>query len=174
MATRGKGRPRLQAVATLALCALLLGMTPTTPARPTTAAVPCDWDAELLAALAARGEHPPNWTITDTAGAGEAGGRADLDELTVRVNRDMPCWTVSSIVNHEWMHLQQARVYGGNDLVVARYGSPDMLEVVADCGSLLLGSTYVPYVERHGRDVCTPHVVAEATALIGYGGPVER
>lgn len=156
----------------LALAAVLLaGASPTGP-TPAAAApaqpAACDWDTELLRALDELGEHPPRWTITDHVD--DRLGSTDLDELTATIDPDTPCPMVASVVRHEWMHLQQGWTHGGLAAAVEHYGGRAELEVVADCGSMLLGSQHTPYVDDHLRETgvaCTKPRLEEARALIG-------
>lgn len=130
----------------------------------------CVWQDQIEQALAERGEDPQDWTVTDLPDG--QWGVVDLDEQWAYVDRHVPCHLVASVVRHEWMHLQQARKLGGTD---ATYGAYDWdagrLELVADCGALLLGSTYTPYVAQHEKATgvgCSASYAAAAQALIAY------
>ncbi len=110
-----------------------------------------------------RGEDPPDWTITpDADGPGAAW--VDLETRTATVSRVVPCRHVRGVVTHEWLHLLQSRVYGAAVAVAEYRAHPDEMELVADCGALLLGSGYTPYVRRRGG--CGAAELAEAVRLI--------
>lgn len=87
------------------------------------------------------------------------------------VNPDVPCDSVASVVRHEWLHLQQVDMYGPGlgALTLGR----DRVEIVADCGSLLLGSTNSPYVPELLDEPavgCSEADFADARELIAHGG----
>lgn len=141
------------------------GGQPAANAASPTVLASCVWDDELTRTLAELGEHPGNWTITDLDGGYL--GRARLDEDRALIDRDTPCDYVSSVVKHEWMHLQQGRKFGGKRAAYAAYGgSADRLELVADCGSMLLGARHTPFVDDQGG--CSDADRAAARALIDF------
>jgi hypothetical protein len=127
---------------------------------------PCVWDDELHRTLDELGEDPADWRL---ARSPDYWGKVFPDG-TVVVNPDVPCDSVSSVVRHEWMHLQQLDMYGA-DLGSMALGR-NRVEIVADCGSMLLGSTNTPYVrdqlDAHGVG-CTDADLADARELIEFG-----
>ena len=64
----------------------------------------------------------------------------------VQLSPEIPCEKIDSVVNHEWMHLLQERTYPGR--AQRAYGEHETYELVADCGSKLLGSSFTPYEVR--------------------------
>lgn len=87
----------------------------------------------------------------------------------VYIATDAPCHLVGDIVRHEWMHTQQYQhpelTYPGRDV-----------EIEADCGAWLLGSTVLPYVDqarRSGGVGCTLTVLEYAEVLIRDAGAAE-
>jgi hypothetical protein len=124
--------------------------------------------------LAQLGENPASWEQRKLAP--NIGGNIDLDSGRGYVNTATPCELVGDVVRHEWMHLQQLRMHGGSWEAAAQYyGS--YVELVADCGSMLLGSAYTPNVraaaaERgRGRSGCSPYDLGDAHALIAWPPP---
>lgn len=115
------------------------------PDRPAPAA--CDWQHEYRSTLTALGENPADWTVEPLDGPW---GLADLDALTAAIDPRVKCDVVSSVVKHEWIHLQQGRVYGA-DGATAFYGTHDRLEMAADCGARILGAVYAPYLTYVSR-----------------------
>lgn len=90
------------------------------------------------------------WTATPIGYAG--GGQ-------VHISSAVPCWEVPSIVHHEWMHLQHQ----------PQWADQLQAEVIADCGSKLLGSTFLPYLQRLRRDLhhgCTHADLIQAATII--------
>jgi hypothetical protein len=136
---------------------------------PTAAAArtcnPADVMNHRLAELG-RGDY--TWTFVPRADAGGGTAETLFAEHQVRIAADAPCGLILSVTNHEWMHVQQARKFGTNVAVFDAYGA-DGVEMVADCGSQLLGSTDTPYIGQrlkaagHG---CTPRELADAHDLI--------
>lgn len=126
---------------------------------------PCDWGREYTAALKARGENPTNWTVITARGDGPGPAWTILREQQVTVTRELPCRHVASAVNHEWMHLQQARMYGATAAERFYRAAPGWMERVADCGSALLGSSWVPYLRE---SPCSVQAIRAAEYLIAY------
>jgi hypothetical protein len=54
------------------------------------------------------------------------------------------------VVNHEWMHVQHGHKWGSNERLFQAVGEFEV-EMVADCGSMLLGSTVTPSITQHDR-----------------------
>lgn len=83
----------------------------------------------------------------------------------VYISPTAPCAWIPSIVHHEWMHVQQMSYplsYSGRDI-----------EIEADCGSWLLGSTVTPYLagtRRNGGVGCTVAILEVAEILIHHAG----
>jgi hypothetical protein len=155
-------------IAAVALAAgAIVVLDPQPPALATASTQPvCVWADELQDTLDELGEDPADWRL---ARSPDYWGKAFPDG-TVVVNPDVPCDSVSSVVRHEWMHLQQIRMYG-TDLGSMALGR-NRVEIVADCGSMLLGSTNTPYVrdqlDAHGVG-CTDADLADARELIEFG-----
>lgn len=98
----------------------------------------CDWTANLERAKRGR---EAEWIILDTG----AWGRAEVPGDRIWIAPRTPCSKVYSVAVHEWVHHMQGVVYGDWAVVqreLAPYGGPEM---VADCGALLLGATWIKY-----------------------------
>jgi hypothetical protein len=94
------------------------------------------------------------WTIvTDPGGYGHATRKG------IEVSRETPCDydLVISVVNHEFMHELQFRMYKPGVM------KQDWMERVADCGSRMLGSKVTPYI---GDEVCSDADATVARNLI--------
>jgi hypothetical protein len=101
-------------------------------------------------------QDPAAWVIGETSYFAEAGpGR-------VTVAPTVPCFVFRSVVVHEWMHLSQYADHPDPDSVWTRAG----VELIADCGTLLLGEWYRPYAHERCEGCSPPHK-AEARRLIG-------
>ncbi|MQA62289.1 MAG: hypothetical protein GEU86_12485 [Actinophytocola sp.] len=108
------------------------------------------------------------WSIEEIDDDRNPFGKAK-DGLVV-ISPQAPCEMVADIARHEWMHLQQRRHH---DSPKAYYGGQERVELIADCGSMLLGSTVTPYLdpERHAYiGQCQPGDYAEARRLIDWPG----
>ncbi|MPY83970.1 MAG: hypothetical protein GEV00_11750 [Actinophytocola sp.] len=84
---------------------------------------------------------PAQWIILDTG----AWGRAEVPGNRIWIAPRTPCDKVYSVAVHEWTHHMQGVVYRTWAEVqreLAPYGGPEM---VADCGALLLGATWIRY-----------------------------
>lgn len=91
-----------------------------------------------------------------------------METGTVELGEGIPCRRVSSIIKHEWAHLQQGRMYGGHLDALHVYEVAGVMEFAADCVALRLGATYSPYLHQ-GPQVCDemwPR--AEAQRLISF------
>ncbi|MFF5992562.1 hypothetical protein [Prauserella flavalba] len=160
-------------IAANVLAAVLVLLIPTEVGEVTAAATPtpptpCDWDAEWSATIAELGEDPLNF-VRQTGDMDGLKGRAYLDTGVVTISTATTCEMVSSVIRHEWVHLQQGRMHGGLRGAWRVYG--DRLEIVADCGSWLLGSQHTPYRQRAleaGQPGCSPRDLAEARRLITF------
>lgn len=98
----------------------------------------CDWHANLNRAAAGR---TADWIVQDTG----AWGRAEVPGRRIWIAPRTPCGKVYSVAVHEWTHHMQGVVYRDWGAVVrelAPYGGP---EIVADCGALILGATWIRY-----------------------------
>ncbi|WIY05479.1 hypothetical protein QRX60_17110 [Amycolatopsis mongoliensis] len=126
---------------------MLVGLAPAHAA----AAPSCDRAALVDTRLAQLGRFGVEWRVGPTRP--DAWGVARPDE-GVTVSEVVPCnpALILSIVNHEWMHTQQQRAYPDSRLRSRAYGRN--VETVADCGSLLLGSRYTPYLDARARETC--------------------
>lgn len=109
----------------------------------------CDWNREFHVTLAGLGENETDWQVTQLP-AGR-GGQALMDQRRAEIDPDVDCVDLSSLVTHEWVHLQQARLYGSQQAATEFYGGSEWLEVAADCGAWLLGATYTPYLPYPAR-----------------------
>ena len=131
---------------------------------PAAAAIPvCDWNLKFHGTLTELGEDEADWRITQLPVG--RGGQALMDQGRAEVDPDVDCRDVSSLVKHEWVHLQQARVYGSQLAATAFYGSSEQLEVAADCGALRLGAEYTPYLGQP----CSEGLSRNAAFLVAYG-----
>jgi len=163
-------RRTLSALLTLALVATLL--VGTAPARAA-AAPACDRAALIASRLDELGRDGFAWRLGTTPpgswGWASAGRGVTVSE-TVPCDSDL----IVSIVNHEWMHTQQYRAYPERSLRARVYGKA--IETVADCGSMLLGSTVTPYLDERARDTCravagcTPFELGAARRLLSAAG----
>lgn len=170
-------RSRLTAAA-LAVAGCATALAASAPASPAAATVPapaaatepCGRTPQILAAtLAELHADPAAWSIGDADGA--YGLTTSTRQHTGRtiVSDRAPCSAVPSIVHHEWIHQLQLHRLGAAQMVADGFRT----ELVADCGSWLLGSTYTPYVamaRRTGGAGCTAPVLADARALIAGAG----
>lgn len=114
----------------------------------------CEWQANLARAAAGR---TADWIVLDTG----AWGRAEVPGTRIWIAPRTPCDKVYSVAVHEWTHHMQGVVYGDWGGVVrelAPYGGP---EIVADCGALILGATWI----RYGCPGGSSHSAAAAILL---------
>ncbi len=101
---------------------------------------------------------PAEWIILDTG----AWGRAEVPGNRIWIAPRTPCGKVYSVAVHEWVHHMQGHVYRDWPEVereLAPYGGPEM---VADCGALLLGATWIKYG-------CPGQLATDAAAAILRG-----
>lgn len=96
----------------------------------------CHWQQRYRATLAGLGADLRVWFVDDTRG-GHYGYTYPAGY--VEVSPRTPCRMVPDVVRHEWMHLQ---------MLHAPRPEPRREELVAGCGSLLLGSDATPAVDR--------------------------
>ncbi|MPZ00051.1 MAG: hypothetical protein GEU97_19080 [Actinophytocola sp.] len=124
----------------------------------------CDWHATFAREIRALDGDLDAWRIAPVP----LYGQVTYSEQIARIGPTTPCLLLDETIQHEWMHLQQARMYDGE--VHERYGGRDGAEVVADCGAWMLGSRVTPYIDPvwHQGYVgpCTPADVMEAWWLI--------
>ncbi|WP_034268573.1 hypothetical protein [Haloechinothrix halophila] len=128
---------------------------PSTLPPPRPAKARCDWMENFEHGRAGR---PADWIIADTG----AWGRAEVPGDRIWIAPRTPCDKVYSVAVHEWTHHMQGHVYRDWDEVereLAPYGGPEM---VADCGALLLGATWIKYG-------CPGQVSTDAAAAILRG-----
>lgn len=123
----------------------------------------CNWDDEVNRTITELGADPANWHVGSGGSMSGKAGVAHLDSRTVTINPIQPCEHVADTVRHEWMHLQQGLRYGGWDETMTAMGSRERAELAADCGAMLLGADYLPYLDG---EPCTPDLLAEARRLI--------
>lgn len=160
------------AMSVMLLAGLVLAALPGRAAAPTgdtSAGGRCVWHEEYLHTIRDLGSNPTRWSVVPGAEIDPYGGYVEYDHGRVRIADDLPCGVVADVVRHEWMHVQQVRLHGGREGIRRAFGDRD--EIVADCGSQLLGSSYTPYIDRavERRGVaCTSRDIADALALIGY------
>lgn len=88
-------------------------------------------------------------------------GHVDRKTRTVKIIPQVSCDLMTTVVNHEWMHVQQYLV---TDSLTHTYGTIGQAERVADCGSAMMGSTLMPYLDETGP--CTTEEFKEARKLI--------
>lgn len=136
-----------------------------TPAEAVAAVPSCDWAQEYTRTLAELHEDTALWTVADL-GAGNFWGLTSIDTGRVTVSTWTPCARVADVVHHEHMHVQQHRMFGTDHFAALVLGA-DRIEITADCGSLLLGSRYTPYVQLAGG--CSARDLRDARQLISAG-----
>ncbi|MEU3272892.1 hypothetical protein ABZ639_18790 [Saccharomonospora sp. NPDC006951] len=144
---------------------------PSAPSDLAAAAPPrsCDWNSEYERTIRELGEDPRD--VVRVAGIARK-GQAYLDAHMIGINPSTPCDMVSSVIRHEWAHVQQGRLAGGLAAAWRKYG--DRLEIVADCASWLLGSEHTPYRQQRIDDQlpgCTAADLADARELLGFRPP---
>ncbi len=134
-------------------------------------AEPCDWDTEYHRTLTLLGENEADWKITPLPVG--RGGKALMEQQRAEIDPDVDCSDVSSVVKHEWAHLQQARLYGSHQAVLNAYQDPSgaVMEFAADCTAWRLGATYQPYLSWGTRACDESWPRAEARRLIRYVTP---
>ncbi|MBE1575081.1 hypothetical protein ACFORH_42890 [Amycolatopsis roodepoortensis] len=135
--------------------------------RPATAAPSCDRVAVMNARLDELGRAGYRWQfgfIPD--GAWGAAGYPGSKDITI--SDTAPCDAIVTVVNHEWMHARQEALFPGR--AMRAYG--EAFEIVADCGSMLLGSPITPYLERRkkatGQEGCTADELDSARYALGW------
>ena len=131
----------------------------------------CVWLDEFNDTIHQLGSNRAVWDIVEPAELPDPRYAAytEFGHGTVKVRADQRCEDVSDIVRHEWMHIQQVRMHGGGSEIRQAYG--DRVEIVADCGSWLLGSDYTPYRDKARADTgtaCTPQDISDARELIDH------
>ncbi|MFI6308508.1 hypothetical protein ACIBCH_42000 [Amycolatopsis thailandensis] len=150
----------------LSMVAALLGV-PTAQQPPATAAPVCDRTAVMNARLDELGRAGYTWQF-GIAPDGLWGIIGYPGPRDITISDTAPCNAVVTIVNHEWVHTRQEQLYPGRSQQA--YG--DAFEIVADCGSMLLGSSITPYLERRkragGPAGCTPDELDSARRALGW------
>lgn len=161
----------------IALLALLSGLvfgalallsTPAVAAKST-----CNWGTEYHRTVAEMREDPTRWTITPGLITDESAYAETNSNGEVTIDPATPCKYVASVVRHEHMHMLQFGRYG---LAAGDHYPGEEIERVADCGSLLLGSTRVFYVGigdstlASDGDTCTEDELGKAQDLIDHAG----
>lgn len=151
--------------------AALLPMAGTSGAPTEDTAAGCDWGREYHRTLTSLGESPSDWRVVDVE-AKRPGvyAHALLDTDTVELGKDIPCRYLSSIIRHEWAHLQQGRMYGGHRAVLDAYEDPGgaVMEFAADCAAWRLGATYSPYLAQGTQACDEAWPRAEAQRIISF------
>lgn len=166
---------RAAATATVAalLTVLVAPLAGAAPAPATVPAVPAAHGCTRTLAIADRvlthqlHSDPTGWSTVGHARAYGMTIPVGRNGSRVEVSTEAPCRMVPSIVRHEWMHQRQMRWFGWSALSQR----PD-IEIMADCGSWMLGSRYTPYIDRAraGGDACTTSEFAYARAMIDAAG----
>lgn len=149
--------------------ALTMGFTllasPEAAPAPTPSPASCDVAALVAERVAELGETGrSSWTVVQgriVDGSRSLLGAAGVDE--VQISSEVPCDLVSTVVSHEWMHLQQERRYPGR--AGEAYGAKG-LERIADCGAQLMGGHYAPYLEKIYPGPCSEYELQSARSLI--------
>ena len=103
------------------------------------------------------GASSATWIVADRGGW----AATDLATGVVYVSPHTPANRLLDVVRHEWVHVQQGRVYGGfaqADKALAPLGG---IEVVADCGARTLGAGWTKYIKH-----CSPQQTAAATSIL--------
>ncbi len=141
----------LRVLVVVGLVLLVLQAPPASAPRPTahTAGSVCDWNRVYHSTLARLGENEADWRVTQLPRG--RGGQALMDQGRAEIDPDVDCVDLSSLVTHEWVHLQQARMYGSQQAATEFYGGAEQLEIAADCGAWLLGAAYTPYLPYPAR-----------------------
>jgi hypothetical protein len=110
------------------------------------------------------------WTIEALEGYR---GLADIDARRVTISPKVGCDLMPAVVNHEWMHVQQGHKWGSSERLFQAVGEFEV-EMVADCGSMLLGSTVTPYITSHRQETgdrgCSEYELDVARELIDKAG----
>jgi len=158
----------------LALVTLVtLGAIATSHTGPRAASLPtvCDPAVVMNHRLDELGRSGYAWEIQpDPIDNEHHAGYTYFDPPLVVVSGKVTCEQMPTVVNHEWMHVQQARAFPGQ--VVLAYGGMDEVEIIADCGSMLLGSAYTPYLtqrrQQTGDHGCTADENWSARELINH------
>jgi hypothetical protein len=137
--------------------------------QPATAEPACDPAAVMNHRLDELGRSGYAWTIEPLEGYR---GLADIDAHRVKISPKVGCDLMPSVVNHEWMHVQQGHKWGSSERLYQAVGEFEV-EMVADCGSMLLGSTVTPYITQHRREAgsgCSRYELDVARELIDKAG----
>lgn len=137
--------------------------------RAPATATACSPAAVMSARLDQLGRSRYTWTISTTPLLDDFRGRTYFDRREVLIAPKVTCDYMTSVVNHEWAHVQQDRRYPGH----AEEAFGAKLEIVADCASMLLGSTYTPYIDRQRHETgggCSEYELQSAQQLIADAG----
>ncbi len=150
----------------LSMVAALLGV-PTAQQSPATAAPSCDRVAVMNTRLDELGRAGYTWRF-GVAPDGLWGVVGYPGPQDITISEAAPCDAIRTIVNHEWMHTRQFLLYPDR----AQQAHGDAFEIVADCGSMLLGSPTTPYLERRkeatGQAGCTADELDSARRALGW------
>lgn len=150
---------KIRVMTMFALVAALM----TAPSATATPGASCDMQAIVETRVAELGETGRSvWTIAPASPNQLWGWVSGNDQVTI--SSAVTCDKIRTVVTHEWMHLLQGREYPGR--AQRAYGHD--FEVIADCGSELLGGNYMPYFEVHHG--CTTANYESARHLIMKSG----
>jgi hypothetical protein len=115
--------------------------------------------AQRVDAAVARvpGASSATWIVQDRG----AWGATDLGAGVVYIAPRTPASRVLDVVRHEWVHVQQGRVYGGMAPARDALAPWGGIELVADCGAKALGARWTNYIKR-----CSPAQTAAARNIL--------
>lgn len=90
---------------------------------------------------------PTSWRVDGRAGHW---GSTLLPAEQVSISRAVPARLLDAVVRHEWSHVLQSRVYGGDTRAMvtaldATFGGPGGADRAADCMARQLGATWTHY-----------------------------
>jgi len=137
----------MKALAIIVIAVLLFGLTISEPVHAIPTPKACM--TEVLARAAQLGINGWLW-IEDNEHKIDAAAFVDPATHSVHISDFVSCELAVSVANHEWAHTRQMDTYG--ERTTAAYG--DELEIIADCASMLLESTYTPYIARKKTKEC--------------------
>ncbi|HEU5470465.1 MAG TPA: hypothetical protein VFV67_07415 [Actinophytocola sp.] len=90
------------------------------------------------------GARSATWIVADKG----AWGATDLSRGVVYIAPRTPATRILDVVRHEWVHVQQGRIYGGIDAARAGLAHVGGIEIIADCGAKALGAKWTHYTKR--------------------------
>jgi hypothetical protein len=157
---------RKRLIITLACALVLAWLTLIAPRPAAVAGTPsCDLAEAMNARLDQLGRGGYGWSV-EPAPINDANGSAYTNWGTQRVvlSSKLPCSLVDTAVDHELIHVWQGNKFPD---VIGAYGDMSV-ERVADCGAMLLGATWTPYIDADGRG-CDAAELIEARSLVASG-----